>query len=209
MGPNERRERERLEVRRKILDAARELFAEHGYDAVTMRKIAEKIEYSPTAIYLHFKDKDELIQELCDTDFYTFSIRFARINSMTDPVESLREAGHIYVEFAVAHPNQYRLMFMTPHRTAPNERARERKGNPQEDAYAFLRNLVQSALEQGRVRSGVHDVELVAQTIWAALHGVISLEIAMHGNPDRWIRWAPLEERVKLMIDVVLRGLLK
>ena len=58
MGSNERRERERLELRQLILDAARELFVEEGYDAVTMRRIAEKIEYTPTTIYLHFKDPD-------------------------------------------------------------------------------------------------------------------------------------------------------
>ncbi|HTD61922.1 MAG TPA: helix-turn-helix domain-containing protein, partial [Gemmatimonadaceae bacterium] len=66
---NDRREREKIAIRTKILDAARELFAEHGYDAVTMRTIAEKIEYTPTAIYYHFKDKDALIRELCDMDW--------------------------------------------------------------------------------------------------------------------------------------------
>ena len=62
MGITERREREREEVRRKILDAARDLFATEGYENVTMRKIAEAIEYSPTAIYGHFEDKDDLVQ---------------------------------------------------------------------------------------------------------------------------------------------------
>ena len=65
MGISERRERDRQAVRSKILDAARDLFAAEGYDAVTMRRIAEAIEYSPTTIYLHFKDKDALIRELC------------------------------------------------------------------------------------------------------------------------------------------------
>jgi len=62
MGIIERRERERKAVRKKILDAARELFVAEGYDAVTMRRIAETIEYSPTAIYFHFKDKETLIR---------------------------------------------------------------------------------------------------------------------------------------------------
>src|SRR5581483_625039 len=115
MGPSDRREREKQEVRRKILDAARELFVTVGYDAVTMRKIAEKIEYSPTAIYLHFKDKEELIQELCENDFYSFSVHFASVNAIEDPEERLRAAGQVYVDFALACPNQYRLMFMTPH----------------------------------------------------------------------------------------------
>ena len=69
MGLKERREREREEVRGKILDAARELFVAEGYAAVTMRKIAAAIEYSPTAIYLHFRDKEAVINAICDTDF--------------------------------------------------------------------------------------------------------------------------------------------
>ena len=69
MGVKERREREREETRAKITDAARELFAREGYDAVSMRRIAEAIEYSPTAIYVHFKDKEALFQDLCRQDF--------------------------------------------------------------------------------------------------------------------------------------------
>jgi AcrR family transcriptional regulator len=69
MGVKERREREKSEIRDKILDAARELFITEGYDGVSMRKVAEKIEYSPTAIYLHFADKQELFHELCHEDF--------------------------------------------------------------------------------------------------------------------------------------------
>ena len=73
MGPRERREREREETRTRILDAARELFAAEGYEAVTMRRIAERIEYSATAIYFHFKDKEALVKELCDVDFTSFA----------------------------------------------------------------------------------------------------------------------------------------
>src|SRR5215213_11936500 len=69
MGTRERRDREREEIRAKILDAARDLFASQGYEAVSMRKIAEAIEYSPTAIYVHFDDKADLMRELCIRDF--------------------------------------------------------------------------------------------------------------------------------------------
>ncbi len=69
MGVTERRERERVEIRQKILDAARELFATEGYERVTMRRIAEAIEYSPTTIYHHFEDKDDLVNALCEKAF--------------------------------------------------------------------------------------------------------------------------------------------
>ena len=69
MGVLERREREREEVRRKILTSARDLFATEGYDRITMRRIAEAIEYSATTIYNHFEDKDDLVHALCQEDF--------------------------------------------------------------------------------------------------------------------------------------------
>ena len=93
MGTQERRERERQELRTKILDAARELFVSEGYEAVTMRKIAEKIEYSATAIYLHFADKDALVTELCRHDFRSFAAHFGRAAVSEDPVERLRARG--------------------------------------------------------------------------------------------------------------------
>src|SRR5580765_5352215 len=112
MGTQERREREKQELRIKILDAARDLFAAEGYDAVTMRKIAEKIEYSPTAIYQHFADKDALVAELCHHDFRSFATHFGRAAAVQDPIERLCASGRAYFDFAVEFPEQYRFMFM-------------------------------------------------------------------------------------------------
>src|SRR5258706_722681 len=127
MGVWERREREREEVRTKILDASRELFATHGYEAVTMRRVAERIEYSPTAIYLHFADKETLLRELCETDFLSLAKQFQRIARVEDPVERLRRIGHAYTEFAIDFPNHYRLMFMTLHPPIAHDQLNMRK----------------------------------------------------------------------------------
>src|SRR5690349_15214518 len=100
MGVNERRERERLAVRDRILDAARELFAERGYEAVTMREIGKRIEYSATALYGHFADKEALVRELCRKDFADFAQRFlTAVVGSTDPVESVCRAGLVYLGF--------------------------------------------------------------------------------------------------------------
>src|SRR5262245_39035003 len=115
MGTSERRERERQETRKRLLDAARELFVELGYDAVTMRKVAEKAEYSATAIYHHFEDKKALLRELCDQDFGELAKRFVGFAGIEDPIERLRAVGRAYIDFGLAYPNHYRLMFMTPH----------------------------------------------------------------------------------------------
>ena len=206
MGSNERRERERLETRAKILDAARELFAAHGFEAVTMRKIAEKIEYTPTAIYFHFKDKDALIHELCAVDFLAFAEKFAEIANQPDPVERLRAAGHVYAAFAHAHPNSYRLMFMTPQKPASATKGDEPwKGDPARDAYAFLKWTVEECVAKRRFRRETTDADLLSQTIWAAMHGVVALEIAR--GEDAWVDWRSFDDRLAAMIDVLVRGL--
>src|SRR5215204_6778437 len=115
MGTKERRERERDQVRVKIMDAARELFVRDGYESVSMRKIAEAIEYSPTAIYQHFTDKAELMQQLCEHDFRALGQVSAELTAIADPIERIRKLGHTYIRYAARHPNHYRFMFMTPH----------------------------------------------------------------------------------------------
>src|ERR1700692_2619553 len=99
MGTKERRERERDAVRTRVLDAARELFALHGYEGVSMRGIAEKIEYSPTMIYQHFKDKETLIKELCYSDFRELADALQDTLKIADPIERLRKCGEEYVRF--------------------------------------------------------------------------------------------------------------
>lgn len=205
MGPKERREREREEIRTRILDAARELFAAEGIDSVTMRSIAERIEYSPTAIYFHFRDKETLIAELCACDFRGFGMRIAPLATVADPIERLRATGHAYVEFGLENPSHYRFMFMTPKPAEAESAADVERGNPEEDAYAFLTGIVAEAVAQKRFRPEANDVSLASQVIWAGVHGVVSLEIAK--CHDKWVDWRPVAVRAKLMIDVLIDGM--
>lgn len=206
MGISERRERERQALRTKILDAAREMFVERGYDAVSMRMIAQRIEYSPTAIYFHFKDKEALFQELCETDFLALAHVFAEVAKIADPLERLRRLGLAYADFAIEHPNHYRLMFMTPRPPVePTEAQMATRGNPEEDAYTLLRHTVAEAVERGLLRPELTDVEELAQLVWAGVHGVVSLQIAKEQDP--WVDWRPVRQTAARMIDVVLRGL--
>jgi AcrR family transcriptional regulator len=208
MGVKERRERKKLETRDKILDAARELFIKQGYDGVSMRELAQMIEYSPTTIYLHFADKEQLFQELCRQDFARLAQVFQDAEMPTDCVERLMHIGRTYVEFGTRYPNHYRLMFMTPHPPGElNEGDCEVKGNPEVDAYAFLKLTVQQAMDAGCFRQELKDTDLISQTLWAAVHGVISLQIAKFH--EIWVDFRPMEQRAALMLDVTLRGLLK
>lgn len=208
MGVKERREREKSETRDKILDAARELFITEGYEGVSMRKVAEKIEYSPTAIYVHFADKEELFRELCHEDYAQLAKVFQSSMISTDPVERLKQIGAIYVDFGIRYPNHYKFMFMTPvPEHEPDDTDREIMGNPEVDAYAFLKWAVQQALEAGCFREEFTDADLISQTLWASVHGVISLQIAK--GSDFWVDWRPIKDRAQMMLDITMRGLVR
>ncbi len=209
MAGQDRREREKQETRRKILDAARELFAREGYEAVTMRRIAEIVDYSPTAIYVHFADKADLIRQLCAEDFRALAAHFTAIAAVPDPIERLLQAGRAYVEFGLRFPNHYRVMFMTPGVKAeltPGTVGVER-GNPEQDAYAFLRAIVVDALEAGRFRPELADAEAICQACWATMHGVVSLWITM--EPLAWVELRPALEIAALAGDALVAGLLR
>jgi AcrR family transcriptional regulator len=206
VGITERRQRERLELRTKILDAARDMFAKEGYEAVTMRKIAHCIEYSPTAIYFHFRDKDELFRELCAADFTALAQSFGHLLAISDPVERLRQVGRAYIEFALTHPNHYRLMFMTPHPAIDLGENAKMIGNPAQDAYAFLKLVIGECMREGAFRPEFQDVDQVAQMAWASGHGLVSLHIAKCKDP--WIEWRPVRETASALVDATMRGML-
>lgn len=207
MGTVERREREKAELRQLILDTARKLFADKGFESVSMRAIADAIEYSPTAIYLYFPDKEALFRQICHADFASLAQAFQRIGRIDDPVERIRHVGRAYVRFGIAHPQHYRLMFMTPMNFELGPEEREAMGDPSRDGYAFLRQCVQDAVADGAFCDEHRDVELLCQTLWAAMHGVTALQIT-HGN-DPCTDWCPVESRISLMGEAVLRGLCK
>lgn len=202
----ERRDRERLEVRKKMIDAAREILVSEGPDAVSMRRIADKIQYSPTALYVHFADKTALMAELCSNDFRLLAHAFVDAAAVKDPIERMRAAGRAYLKFAHDNPHHYRVMFMTPMADAERREIESlssvHRGKPDEDAYAFLRMLVAQAFESGRVKPEHKDQDLVAQVMWSAIHGVAAINIAK-GNSG-WMEWRPIEAIAEQTMDALM-----
>lgn len=207
MGVKERRERQKLALRERILEVARELFVNEGYDALSMRKIADRLEYSPTAIYLHFEDKEALIWELCDRDFLKLASEMQKIAAVDDPIVRLQAIGKAYLEFGLRFPNHYRLMFMTPHPPRRPEDSKVHHGNPDEDAYALVLTTVREAMIRRKFTSAIKDPELLAQTLWAGMHGIVSLHITKRSN-DPWIHFKPAEQTAELMMHLLLDGVL-
>jgi AcrR family transcriptional regulator len=200
MGITERREREREEVRQKIMDAARVLFAHEGADRVTMRRIAEAIEYSPTTIYNHFEDKEDLLNSLCHEDFTRLLQVFEKNPPPEDPVEWIRQLGIGYAGFGRQNPNHYRFMFMTPNKFDHGKDA----SLPGEQAYEMLRAAVVKALDSGRFRPG--DSHTIAQVLWASIHGAVALLITIPS--DQFPGGPVAADLVEQTIENGIRGFL-
>jgi AcrR family transcriptional regulator len=196
----ERRDREREDVRRKILDAARELFMAEGSDRVTMRRIAEAIEYSPTAIYNHFEDKDALLNSLCEDEFGRL---FALLRPEAKPrsgVARIRQLGLAYARFGLAYPNHYRFMFMTQGAFGRDHQP----SAPAQQAFGLLRDAVQRAIEAGEFRRG--DVDAIAQVLWSSIHGAVALLLTY--RPEQFPGAPAKADLVERVMENGIRGFL-
>lgn len=204
MGVKERRQRERTQVREKILDAALEVFATEGVEGVNMRALADAVEYSPPVIYAHFRDKDAIIRELCYRQMRGLAREFAAFTELP-PIERLRRIGYSYVDFAVEHPSHFRFMFLMFH-PLPDD-ADVGRDDPEQNAYAFLRHTVKDALAAGLLRPEYTDADEIAQICWASAHGMVALQNIK--GADSWIDWRDARASARRLIDSTLEGLVK
>lgn len=201
MGVQERRAREKQELRQEILDAARELFVREGFENVSMRKIAEKIEYSPTTIYLHFQDKADLLDCVCEETLQKLESRLAAIRESTpDPLARLRQGLRAYIDFGLEHPNDYRVAFLIEFRPFAEEERCPRCRTAGLKNFESVQADVRECMRLGIF--GHHDVEATSQALWAAIHGLTSLLILHPHFP-----WADGELLINTLIGTILTGL--
>lgn len=200
MGITERKERQKESLRQEILDAARDILLTEGYARLSMRGIAKRIEYSPTTIYLYFKNKEELLYHLCDEVFERLLgiLERAGVNEAT-ALGRLRAAMYSYVDFGLSEPDRYRIAFMAdinPHVNVQNFLEEGKNG------YKLLldfRRKVEAALAE--VSSPFHPEQAV-QALWAHTHGIVSLLII---NPD--FPWVERGELIHTSLDIAMKGL--
>ena len=160
MGIVERKEREREEMRKLILDGAQKLFLENGYDKVSIRNIADAIEYSPATIYLYYKDKNELLFALHQRGFVKMVGEFLPLQQLADPFEKLVEMGRSYIRFAIDNPELFDLMFIM---TAPMDTLEKENWVEGDEAFGLLMRVVQECMDAGIFRH--HDVQSTAMMI--------------------------------------------
>jgi AcrR family transcriptional regulator len=188
-----------LRLRDEILEATERLMLASGdADAVSIRAVANAVGVTPPSIYLHFADKVDLIFAVCERNFARLDEAMeAAAAGASDPVDELLRRGRAYVRFGLAHPEQYRILFMNPPSASP-----PRSQDPAVvggDAFNHLVGAVRRGGEAGAIRG---DPLLASFTVWSAVHGLTSLLIA---KPD--FPWPPVDEFVEHVVQAQIAGL--
>jgi AcrR family transcriptional regulator len=169
-----RKERQKEELRGKILEAAKALFIERGFEETSIRNIAEKIEYSPTTIYLYFKDKDDIFYVLHQEGFVLLNQYLRALQNVQDPFERLKAICKAYISFALENREIYDLMFISrsPMNALTKDDEKWEEGNK---AFGALVWTVTECIQKGYF-TGM-DPEVLSFTLWSMVHGICSLEI--------------------------------
>jgi AcrR family transcriptional regulator len=202
MGTHERRSREKDGLRRKILDAATGLFVEEGYENVSMRKIADRIGYAPSTIYLHFHDKVDLVASICKEAFAELDRRLdGIIGTGIRPREALRSCLRQYIQFGLDHPAYYVFAFCTPSAVFKDIDGASFTNihGCAIGSFQRLRSGIQACMESGDIPTG--DVESIAQSTWLCTHGVTSGLVVNRGFP-----FLERERLIDESLDRILRG---
>lgn len=184
----DRRLRHREEARRAILDATQELLVEQGYESFSMRKLASRCGYAAPTIYHYFGDKPGLLDRLIDLRMREVSAEMRSVHLTSDPVENMRRLFIAFVRWGLANPTHYQLLTSTREPHPAGEEARE-----------VLMRPVTQLEEQGRLET---DIELARQSLWALVHGIISLQTT---RPEE--DWS--EHLIDRALDAMICGLVK
>lgn len=197
--------------RDEILWAAKKLFLKEGYEATTIRRIADSVGVSAPALYLYFRDKEAIMLALCDQTFGGLIDRMAEIEKQgMPPIERLRHCGEAYVRFALENPQEYWLTFLSgntpkrikeqghkPETVDPNE-----PGTSGAIAFGKLMGVFRDIESSGVPL--YYPVDTAAELVWMSLHGLVA---ALITNPE--FPWTRRDTLIAGMIDVAVRGVVR
>ena len=204
MGVKDRRARQKTLLRQQILDAARDLLVRDGYEKLSMRRVAERIDYSPTAIYLHFTDKQDLVFSLCDETFARLVHALETLpQEFSDPLVRLRKGLERYIAFGLDHPDHYVPAFVLPPPDDLDPRRKQESMSPESNglkALGCLRDCIADGVRTRKLRKV--DPEVAARAAWAACHGITSLLITHKAFP-----WGDRRAVIAATVDGIVTGL--
>ena len=187
--------------RAEILRAAERIFVVEGYEGATIRKIADEVGVSSTCLYMHFRDKDQILLEICTAAMEELLAINTEITARPiDPVERVRMMLNAYIDFALRHPNAYRLVFCASPLAASLEKQQVTL-DLGDQCFQRFSGAVREISSQGRLKIG--DPRTVPQALWAACHGLVALMLT-----KPMFDWADPKEIAKVMVDGLLFGLI-
>ena len=196
MGIAERKQQEKSEMRNLILKTAMNLFLDKGFENITIRNIAEKIEYSPATIYLYFKNKDEILYTLRKVGFEKLYEHQKTSLKLNDPLMRLHKHGEAYIQFALENPEYYDLMFMM---RGPVKIQEINDCDIGLKSYELLKTNVEECMEAGLFPRT--NIDVAAFSLWSYVHGIASLIIRGRGImfPEARIKYI-IEEALNFML---------
>jgi AcrR family transcriptional regulator len=190
MGVAERRQREREELRAAIVDAAVEIVSTQGVEALSIRGVAERIEYAPATIYLYFESKGALLWVVVEEAARRFDAALAEavpdLPPMS-PMEKLRALRRAYIRFAIGQTAAFRLLFALPKvpflgsDCRPSELPAANRVLPADCGWGRLHDAVSGVMRDGSM--SFSSVEAGALALWASVHGYVTLYLAGHLDP--------------------------
>jgi AcrR family transcriptional regulator len=200
----DRKEKQKQEIRSLILEESMKLFVEEGFSKVSVRKIAERVQYSPTTLYLYFKDKNEILFHCCESGFGKMLEHNIALGLISDPIERLHQMGVNYLSFGLENPEYYDLMFI---QEAPMAALIEMGAgwSSGDQALEALKMIVQDAMDKGLLVPA--KVETVAMAVWSMVHGLVSL--AIRQRLDKLVPAEDVEKTMHESLDWLLKTMKK
>ena len=187
--------------RAEILQAAERIFVAEGYDGATIRKIADEVGVSSTALYMHFPDKSCILLEICQGTIRQLLERNAEIaDKPMDAANRVKLMLESYMRWGLDHPNAYELVFSNVRHISAVMVDEATTADLGSQCYEIFSGVVREIAAEGRLRTGTADS--AAQALWASCHGVVALMI---NRPN--FGWAPTDELIEVTLDGLMYGL--
>jgi len=175
MGIPERKAKEKEDLKALILQGAKKLFLEKGIEHTTIRNIADEVEYSVGTVYVYYKDKNAILDDLHKQGFLKLREELRVLFNVSEPMERLKALGRVYMQFALDNIDMYDLMFI---KNAPMECLENREGEDWDEGvttFGVLQTTVEQCIDKGYFKG--HKIEPLSLAIWSCVHGMCSLFI--------------------------------
>lgn len=199
MGISERKERQRAELREQIVRVARDMVMREGFSALSMRKLADAVEYAPATLYLHFENRDAIAKELCVRGFQDLLAALEPPATVEEPVARLERLAEAYVKFGLEQPETYRLIFMEDPKLSTALFGESEGPGPR--SFGVLVRVFEDLKTAGRIAEDSEPSKL-AEVLWAGVHGIVSLRLTCTG-----FKGAPADELARLLVATLVDGL--